>query len=44
VVDLYSGTGAISIFLADSANEIIGIEMAASAVIDAQNNCKKKLL
>jgi 23S rRNA (uracil1939-C5)-methyltransferase len=41
---LFSGTGAISIFLADSAKEIIGIEMAASAVTDAQNNCKKNMV
>lgn len=44
VVDLYSGTGAISIFLADSAKEIIGIEMVASAVTNAQNNCKKNMI
>jgi 23S rRNA (uracil1939-C5)-methyltransferase len=44
VVDLYSGTGAISIFLADSAKEIIGIEMAASSVSNAQNNCKKNMI
>ncbi|MDI6687383.1 MAG: 23S rRNA (uracil(1939)-C(5))-methyltransferase RlmD, partial [Desulfobacterales bacterium] len=44
VVDLYSGTGAISIFLADSAKEITGIEIVASAVADAQNNCKKNMV
>jgi 23S rRNA (uracil1939-C5)-methyltransferase len=44
VVDLYSGTGAISIFLADRAKEIIGIEMIASSVTNAQNNCKKNMI
>lgn len=44
VVDLYSGTGAISIFLADSAKEITGIEIVESAVADAQNNCKKNMV
>ncbi|MBU4462658.1 MAG: 23S rRNA (uracil(1939)-C(5))-methyltransferase RlmD [Proteobacteria bacterium] len=44
VVDLYSGTGAISIFLADSAKEITGIEIVASAVANAQNNCKKNMI
>ena len=41
VVDLYSGTGAIAIYLADSAGEITGIEMVESAVSDAENNCRK---
>ncbi|MGD2271711.1 MAG: 23S rRNA (uracil(1939)-C(5))-methyltransferase RlmD [Desulfobacterales bacterium] len=41
VVDLYSGTGAIAIFLADSALEVIGIELAGSAVADALDNCRK---
>ncbi|HUV49593.1 MAG TPA: 23S rRNA (uracil(1939)-C(5))-methyltransferase RlmD [Anaerolineae bacterium] len=44
VVDLYSGTGAISVFLADSAKEITGIEIVASAVANAQNNCKKNMI
>lgn len=41
VVDLYCGTGAIAIYLADSAGEITGIEMVESAVSDAENNCRK---
>ncbi len=41
VVDLYSGTGTIPIFLSDSANEIIGIEIVDSAVADAVRNCER---
>ncbi len=41
VVDLYSGTGAIAIFLSESAREVIGIEIAASAIADAVNNCSR---
>ncbi|UCE51997.1 MAG: 23S rRNA (uracil(1939)-C(5))-methyltransferase RlmD [Desulfobacterales bacterium] len=41
VLDLYSGTGTIPIILSDSAKEIIGIEIAESAVKDAEKNCKK---
>jgi 23S rRNA (uracil1939-C5)-methyltransferase len=39
VVDLYSGAGAIAIFLADSAKELTGIEISKSAVQDAEANC-----
>jgi 23S rRNA (uracil1939-C5)-methyltransferase len=39
VVDLYSGTGTIPIFLARDAHKIIGIEIAESAVRDAERNC-----
>jgi 23S rRNA (uracil1939-C5)-methyltransferase len=39
VIDLYSGTGTIPIFIADSAKEVIGIEIIESAVKDAKNNC-----
>jgi 23S rRNA (uracil1939-C5)-methyltransferase len=39
VLDLYSGTGTIPIWLSDSAAEVIGIEIAESAVADAQKNC-----
>jgi 23S rRNA (uracil1939-C5)-methyltransferase len=39
IVDLYSGAGTIPIFLSDSAKEIIGIEIAGSAVADAIRNC-----
>jgi 23S rRNA (uracil1939-C5)-methyltransferase len=40
VVDLYSGAGTIAIFLADSAKELIGIEISKSAVQDAEANCR----
>jgi len=39
VLDLYSGTGAIAIFLADTAKEVIGIEISEGAVTDAKKNC-----
>ena len=41
LVDLYSGTGTIPIFLADGAKKIIGIEISESAIRDAQKNCQK---
>lgn len=41
VVDLYSGTGTIPIFLSQDANEIIGIEISDSAVADAGKNCRR---
>jgi 23S rRNA (uracil1939-C5)-methyltransferase len=40
VLDLYSGTGSIAIFLANSAGKIAGIEVVPSACADAQNNCR----
>ena len=40
VVDLYSGTGTIPILLSEAAGEIIGFEMARSAVADAEQNCR----
>lgn len=41
VVDLYSGTGTIPIFLSDGAAKIVGIEISESAIRDAQKNCQK---
>jgi len=41
VLDLYSGTGTIPIWLSDAAAEIIGIEIVESAVADARENCIK---
>ena len=41
VLDLYCGTGTISIYLADLASEVIGLEMAESAVSDARRNCER---
>jgi 23S rRNA (uracil1939-C5)-methyltransferase len=40
VLDLYSGTGTIPILLSDDAREVIGLEMAPSAVADAEKNCR----
>jgi 23S rRNA (uracil1939-C5)-methyltransferase len=40
VVDLYSGTGTIPILLCGAASEVIGLEMAPSAIADAENNCR----
>jgi 23S rRNA (uracil1939-C5)-methyltransferase len=40
VVDLYSGTGAIAIFISNSAKTVTGMEIAESAVKDAENNCR----
>jgi 23S rRNA (uracil1939-C5)-methyltransferase len=41
VLDLYSGTGTIPIWLADAASEITGIEIVESAVADAHENCRR---
>jgi 23S rRNA (uracil1939-C5)-methyltransferase len=41
VVDLYSGTGTIAIFLADRAREVVGMEIVASAVEDAERNSRR---
>lgn len=40
VLDLYSGTGSIAIYLSDSAGEVVGIEIVESAVSDAGKNCR----
>ena len=40
VLDLYSGTGTIPIWLSDQAKKIYGIEIVQSAVIDAKKNAK----
>ncbi|MFP4225958.1 MAG: 23S rRNA (uracil(1939)-C(5))-methyltransferase RlmD [Desulfobacterales bacterium] len=40
VLDLYSGTGTIPIFLSDSAKAVTGIEIVESAVADAEKNCR----
>ena len=39
VVDLYSGTGTIPVFLSADAGSITGIEIVESAVLDAKKNC-----
>jgi 23S rRNA (uracil1939-C5)-methyltransferase len=41
VVDLYSGTGTIPIFLSDGARKVIGIEISRRAMEDAHRNCQK---
>ncbi len=40
VWDLYCGTGTITIFLAERSREVVGFEMAESAVNDAQVNAE----
>ena len=40
IVDLYSGTGTIPILLSQAARTVIGLEMAPSAIADAQLNCR----
>lgn len=39
VLDLYSGTGTIPIWLSSSAKHVTGIEIVESAVADARKNC-----
>ncbi len=41
VLDLYSGTGTIPIWLAGRAREVIGLEIVPGAIADAENNCRK---
>jgi len=41
VLDLYSGTGTIPIFLATRVRNVTGIEISESAVQDARRNCKE---
>lgn len=40
VVDLYSGTGTIPVFLSANASMITGLEIVESAVSDAERNCR----
>jgi 23S rRNA (uracil1939-C5)-methyltransferase len=40
VLDLYSGTGTIPIFLASRSRQVVGMEIAESAVQDAGKNCR----
>ena len=41
VLDLYCGTGTIAIYLSGGAAEVIGLEIAESAVHDARSNCRR---
>jgi len=38
VYDLYTGTGSISLFVADQAREVVGIEYVEEAIMDAKEN------
>ncbi len=40
VLDLYSGTGTIPIFLSRQAMAVVGMEISPSAILDAQTNCE----
>ncbi len=40
VLDLYSGTGTIPIYLSQQASRIVGMEIVDSAISDAENNCR----
>lgn len=40
VVDLYSGTGTIAVYLAHQSREVIGFEIVDSAIRDAERNCQ----
>jgi len=40
VLDLYSGTGTIPVFLSADAGQITGLEIVGSAVSDAEKNCR----
>jgi 23S rRNA (uracil1939-C5)-methyltransferase len=40
VLDLYSGTGTIPIFLANRVRAVTGMEIGDSAVLDARRNCQ----
>jgi 23S rRNA (uracil1939-C5)-methyltransferase len=39
VLDLYCGTGTIPIFISKKAKEVIGMEIVAAAIQDAERNC-----
>ncbi len=41
ILDLYSGTGTIPIFLSDRVRSVTGIEISEAAVADAERNCKE---
>ena len=41
VIDLYSGTGTIPVFLSAYAGRITGLEIVESAVSDAKKNCRR---
>ncbi len=41
VLDLYCGTGTLTIWLSQWAREVVGIELVESAVADALRNCRR---
>jgi len=41
VLDLFSGTGTIPIFLADKVRAVTGMEITKSAILDAERNCER---
>jgi 23S rRNA (uracil1939-C5)-methyltransferase len=41
LLDLYSGTGTIPVFLAREAEKILGIDISETAVEDARRNCRR---
>lgn len=41
LLDLYSGTGTIPIFLSDRVKSVIGMEVTKSAIVDAAKNCEE---
>jgi 23S rRNA (uracil1939-C5)-methyltransferase len=41
VYDLYSGTGTIAIYLSQSVERVVGIEVVGSAIADAERNAKE---
>ena len=41
VLDIYCGIGTISLFLAKAAKKVIGVEVAAQAIADAQENAER---
>ncbi len=41
VLDLYSGTGTIPIYLSSRAKNVIGMEIVESAIADARKNCEE---
>jgi 23S rRNA (uracil1939-C5)-methyltransferase len=40
MIDLYCGTGTIAISLSAAARQVIGLEIVAGAVADAERNCR----
>ncbi len=40
VLDLYSGTGTIPIFLSGHVRSVVGMEISESAILDAKRNCE----